>query len=435
VSAHRLASRDHTSVVGPPQSRRARRIAAGLLVVLLGAAVLGGYLYERHRTGSIYHPRARFVPQLSPTLPARGPARYAWPFYGYTADHTRFFPAPARLTPPFRTLWVHNGGSLLEFPPSLRGDRIFQLADDGVLSAIDIHTGRTFWQRRIGLLSASTPAAVGDAVYATVLARPDGVKQGEVLALAYATGKVLWSRALPSPSESSPLLAGGRVYFGSQNGTVYALNARDGSVVWTYHAAGAVKASPTLSDGMLYFGDYSGHVQAISEQTGRRIWDSGSEGALLGSGTFYSTAAVMYGRVFLGNTDGRIYAYDAFTGRLDWAVQTGAYVYSSPAIVDAPGLGPTVYAGSYDGSFYALNARSGRIAWRFHPGGRISGSATIVGRVVYFADLASHRTYGLGISTGRVVFQMNTGSFDPVISDGQDIYLTGYTGLYALAPK
>src|SRR5438067_3386628 len=59
--------------------------------------------------------------------------------------------------------------------------------------------------------------------------------------------------------------------------------------------------------------------------------DLGSGGALLGSGTFYSTAAVVYGRVYLGNTDGRVYAYDASSGRLDWAVQTGAYVYASPA--------------------------------------------------------------------------------------------------------
>ncbi len=203
------------------------------------------------------------------------------------------------------------------------------------------------------------------------------------------------------------------MFFGSQNGIVYALNARNGSVVWTYHAAGAVKASPTLSGGVLYFGDYSGHVQAISEQTGRRLWVSGSEGALLGSGTFYSTAAVVYGRVFLGNTDGRIYAYDAFTGRLDWAVQTGAYVYASPAVTNAPGLGPTIYLGSYDGTFYALNARSGQIAWSFNAHGRISGSATIVGRTVYFADLGERRTYGLGISTGRVVFEKDTGLLRP----------------------
>jgi outer membrane protein assembly factor BamB len=429
-------------VPGPSVSRspdggpnRTRWIAAALVLLLLLALALGGYLYERHRTGSIYHSGARFIPQASPTLPRHGPARYDWPFYGYSADHTRFFPAPARVFPPFTPIWVRTGDSLLEFPPSLSGDHIFQLADDGVLSAINIHTGHTFWQRRVGSLSASTPAAVGSTVYATLLARSDGVQKGEIVALAYATGRILWSRALPSPSESSPLVDDGHVFFGSQNGTVYALDAHNGDVVWTYHASGAVKASPTLADGILYFGDYSGHIQAISEQTGRRLWDSGSGGALLGSGTFYSTAAVMYGRVFLGNTDGRVYAYDAFTGQLDWAVQTGAYIYASPAIVNAPGLGPTVYVGSYNGTFYALNARTGQIEWRFHPGGRISGSATIVGRVVYFADLASHRTYGLGISTGRVVFQMHTGSFDPVISDGQDIYLTGYTGLYGLAPR
>ena len=56
----------------------------------------------------------------------------------------------------------------------------------------------------------------------------------------------------------------------------------------------------------------------MSERTGRRIWKSGSGGALLGSGTFYSTSAVVYGRVFLGNTDGRVYAYEARTGRLLW---------------------------------------------------------------------------------------------------------------------
>ena len=418
------------------RSKRARAIAAAG-VVLLAALALGGYLYERHRTGSVYHPGARFVPQPSPTLPAKpsGPRRWNWPLYGYSPNHTRYFPAPPRLFPPFKVDWIRDGHSLLEFPPVLQGDHIFQLADDGVLSAINIATGHSFWQRRLGSRSAASPAAVGDVVYATVLARPDGVQKGEAYALAYATGHVVWSRPLPSPSESSPLVVGDRMYFGSQNGTVYALDAHTGGVIWTYHAGGAVKASPTLSGGLLYFGDYSGHVQAISARTGRRVWISGSEGALFGSGTFYSTAAVMYGRVYLGNTDGRIYAYDAHTGALDWAVQTGAYVYSSPAIVSAPGLGPTVYSGSYDGTFYAISARSGHVDWTFHAGGKISGSATIVGRVVYFADLATHRTYGLGISTGRVVFRIHTGSFDPVISDGQNIYLTGLTGLYALSPK
>ncbi|HEX3433479.1 MAG TPA: PQQ-binding-like beta-propeller repeat protein [Solirubrobacteraceae bacterium] len=415
-----------------PRSKRARLIVAGAIALLVGVG-LAAYFYERDRTGSIYHPHARFVPEPTPA-PAPAEVETSWPLYGYTKNHTRFFPAPATLHAPFKQVWVNNAHTLLEFPPVIGGDHIFQLGDDGVIRALNKRTGHSFWRRSLGHLSASSPAVAGKTVFASVLSSGNS-GAGRVYALNYATGATRWSRDLPSASESSPLLDHGKLFFGSQNGTVYALNASNGSVIWTYHAAGAVKASPTLSEGKLYFGDYSGHVQAVSERTGRRIWISGSGGALLGSGTFYSTPAAFYGRIFLGNTDGRVYAYDAGTGKLDWAVQTGAYVYASPAVTNAPGLGPTIYLGSYDGTFYALNARSGQIAWKFAAHGKISGSATIVGRTVYFADLGTHRTYGLGISTGRPTFQLGTGSFDPVISDGKNIYLTGLSGLYAFAPR
>jgi outer membrane protein assembly factor BamB len=416
--------------------RRTKRllIAAGVLTVLVLVGALAGYLYKRGRTGSIYHPHARFTPEPTPTLPKTTPATFSWPIYGYTQDHTRFFPASPTVRPPFHVLWVLNRHALLEFPPVIYGDRLFQLADNGVLAAVDKRSGHTIWQRRLGQLSASTPAVTANTVYATVLNSGHPRHPGRIVALSSKTGDVRWFRSLPSPSESSPMIDEGRLFFGSQAGTVYALSAHDGHVIWSYHSSGAVKASPTLFDGKLYFGDYSGHLQAISERTGRLIWRSGSGGALLGSGTFYSTPAVFYGRVFLGNTDGRVYAYDAFTGKLDWAVQTGAYVYSSPAVTNAPGLGPTVYLGSYDGTFYALNARSGRVAWRYDAHGRISGSPTIVSNIVYFSCLGRHETFGLGVSTGRLVFEKHTGAFDPVVSDGRNIYLNGYTGLYGLEP-
>ena len=313
-------------------------------------------------------------------------------------------------------------------------NHIFQLGDDGVLRAVNTRTGQLFWQVRLGRLSASAPAVGGQHRVCDRARRrkrrlpgphrrPQLRERGDPL--------------VAQPSEPERVFAHGRPWQGVLRVTErdrLRPQRPDRADLWTYQAAGAVKASPTLAGGVLYFGDYSGHVQAISEQTGRRLWVSGSEGALLGSGTFYSTAAAVYGRIFLGNTDGRVYAYDAATGKLDWAVQTGAYVYASPAVTNAPGLGPTVYLGSYSGTFYALNARTGAIAWQFDAHGRISGSATIVGRTVYFADLGDHRTYGLGISTGRVLFEQDTGAFDAVISDGTNIYLTGTTGLYDLVP-
>jgi outer membrane protein assembly factor BamB len=414
-----------------------RRIVLAVLVVgiMLASVAAGGLHYYRQRTGNVYHPDAPFIADPPPTLPTRRIARTAWPMYGFATNHARAFPASAGLRPPFHITWVRGGSALLEFPPALYGNSVFQLADDGVLLSLDKGTGRELWSRRLGVVSASTPAVANNTVFATVMQRRTGLNAGRIVALNATTGAIRWSRDLPSPSESSPLVDGHRVFFGSTDGTVYALSTDNGSVQWTYRAAGAVKASPTLAYGNLYFGDYSGHLQAVSERTGARVWVSGSGGKLFGSGQFYSTAAVVDGRVFLGNTDGRIYAYDASSGSLDWAVQTGAYVYSSPAVTDAPGLGPTVYSGSYDGTFYALSARSGHEQWTYRAGGRISGSATIIGHVVYFADLGSRTTIGLGISTGRQVFGGFPGSFDPVVTDGTRVYLTGYTGLFALTPR
>ena len=96
--------------------------------------------------------------------------------------------------------------------------------------------------------------------------------------------------------------------------------------------------------------------------------------------------------------------------------------------------GRTVFVGSYDGRMYALRARSGSVRWSYNAGGRISGSATVIGRVVYFADLGHRRTTGLGTRTGRVVFRKDQGAYDPVISDGKHLYLTGNHSLTAMRP-
>ena len=112
-----------------------------------------------------------------------------------------------------------------------------------------------------------------------------------------------------------------------------------------------------------------------------------------------------------------------------WSRATGSYVYASAAV-----SGRTVFVGSYDGRMYALRARTGSVRWSYNAGGRISGSATVIGRVVYFADLGHRRTTGLGTRTGRVVFRKDQGAYDPVISDGKHLYLTGNHSLTAMRP-
>ena len=59
----------------------------------------------------------------------------------------------------------------------------------------------------------------------------------------------------------------------------------------------------------------------------------------------------------------------------------------------------------------------------------------MIGSVVYFADLGHRRTIGLRTKSGRRAFHRDSGAYDPVISDGKHLYLTGNHSLTALRPR
>jgi outer membrane protein assembly factor BamB len=425
----------------PPARRPRRRV---LLVGLLVALLLGGgaaLFLALAKPGDVSHPSVEFTAPTTATQPPPKPQpkdTFLWQTYGFTPARTRdFSDAPRNLRPPLHRGWTYRGGALLEFPPVIDGPSLYVLDDDGIVTAIDKLTGHVRWTHKLGGLAAASPAVGDGNVYAVALNGLGGSGTGRVAAYGPRTGHVIWARDLPARAESSPLLHNGTLYFGSEDGTVYALDAKNGHTRWKYQAGGAVKGGPALADGILYFGDYSGHVHAVRAHDGHEVWSVGTNGARFGfgSGQFYSTPAVAFGRVYLGNTDGRVYSFAAHSGKLAWATGTGAYVYSSAAVADVRGVGPTVFIGSYDGTFYAFDARSGTVRWRFSAGAKISGSSTVVRNVVYFSDLQpGNDTYGLDVRTGRKVFFWPDGAFNPVVADTRAIYLAGYGNLYELLP-
>ena len=100
-----------------------------------------------------------------------------------------------------------------------------------------------------------------------------------------------------------------------------------------------------------------------------------------------------------------------------------------------PSTPPTVYIGSVDHNLYALDADSGDTIWTAGVGGFISGSASVIDDVVYASDSDNQRTYGWAVDDGHVVYEVDKGQYNPVISDGRRIYLTGYAGITKLTPK
>jgi len=350
--------------------------------------------------------------------------------YGYDTARLRA-PLGFKVRPPFRRepLWTFRAQALLEFPPVIAYDRIYIVNNAGTVFALSQGTGKVLWKYRSRRCSAASPAVDNHLVFVSLLNKPPcnashGV-DGKVIAFDAETGRIRWQRII-GPSESSPLVADNMVIVGDWSHDVYAFTAASGNLRWHFKAGGLVKGAISQSGNRVYFGSYDTHVYALDLHTGKQVWRASSQPRIGRTGTFYANAAVAYGRVYIGATDGKMYSFGATSGKLRWSNGTGDFVYSSAAVWKG-----NVLVGSYDGTFYSFDAATGDVRWQFHAGGKISGSSSVIDGVVYFSTL-SGRTYGLNARTGKVVWTYPTGQYAAVVASKSRLYLVGYSKLYAL---
>jgi hypothetical protein len=88
-----------------------------------------------------------------------------------------------------------------------------------------------------------------------------------------------------------------------------------------------------------------------------------------------------------------------------------------------------VYVGSSDGKLYALNARTGALLWSYTTAGGVDSTAVSNG-VVYFGSNGDHSVYALNASTGAKLWSYTTGGYvvsSPAVSNGV-IYIGSFDG-------
>ncbi len=411
-----------------PRKRVDGLVRFSALMLGIGVLAIMLYIWVAGKNKDVSNPNVEFKTPSKPRGVQIRPETFVWPVYGYKSDRQRALAAD--VGPPLRPLWRFNANQLLEFSPILVRGVLYVVRKDSRVYAIDAKTGRQIWTRKIGKLNASSPAYDNGRIFVVTLS-------GRIVAMSAKSGRIHWAKNLGSRSESSPMVLGDTVVFGTEGGKLFRVRQKTGRTVWTYDAGGAIKGGPAYASGRIFVGAYGGTVHAIRAGSGSRIWRSSTSGARFGfgSGNFYATPTVAYGRVYVGNTDGKMYSFSASSGALGWSKGTGSYVYGAAASENVSKLGPTIFFGSYSGTFYALNARSGAVRWSYASGGKISGAPTVVGDVVYFSTIDTTNTYGLNTRTGKRVFARGSGAYNPAISDGSRIYLTGYESVSAYVPR
>ncbi|HET6455605.1 MAG TPA: PQQ-binding-like beta-propeller repeat protein, partial [Armatimonadota bacterium] len=189
--------------------------------------------------------------------------------------------------------------------PMVSGDRVIITSRVGAW-ALDRKTGKKRWDLGGNHRGCS---AVGNLIYA--------IRGNLPTAINPADGKVAWEGTEKlGDSASAAAVAGGTMVVGDADGRVCAFSIRDGRLLWTFRTGSSVSAlqpykrgesdvnsSPAVSGDTVYIGGSDGNLYALSLKTGEKLW-SHNLGVPIAS-----SPAISGNAVFVGAYDGNVYAF------------------------------------------------------------------------------------------------------------------------------
>ena len=201
----------------------------------------------------------------------------------------------------------------------------------------------------------------------------------------------LWLFEVEEGIESGAAIADGVVYVGALDGKLYAVSLTDGSQVWAYEATDEIKASPSVDAGTVYIGDASGVFHAVDAKTGKARWTFSAESEIVSSANFHE------GRILFGSNDQFLYCLES-DGSLAWKIETGGYVYGTPAIVDG-----IAYSAGCDGFLRAIDVATGKETRQIQLNAYIGASPAVRDGVAYMGTF-ENQVVAVDLVAGKVLW-------------------------------
>ena len=194
----------------------------------------------------------------------------------------------------------------------------------------------------------------------------------------------------------------------------------NGTEKWRFNITGRIEhQSPAISeDGTIYVGDSEGYLYAINSNNGTLKWKTKLKKHIISS-----PAIADDGTIYLG-ADNKMCAVNS-NGTIKWTYDTGEAIRASPAIGDDG----VVYVSSHDGYFYAFYPNSGILKWRVKIGNYIdcySSPAIDDNGIIYVGG--GHKFFAI-YQNGSIKWSSNPESLfgsSPVIDYDGTVYTSDY---------
>jgi outer membrane protein assembly factor BamB/tRNA A-37 threonylcarbamoyl transferase component Bud32 len=328
--------------------------------------------------------RLRYRPMAVPIGMAAPPS---------TNGGTGFFEEEAAQTGTVQPKWKFKTEDEIRCNPTTVREIALVGSYDTNMWALKLQTGELLWKfpTRGGI--ASSPV-VDEASKLVIF----GSEDNSLYAVDFRSGRISWSYVTKDRVRGTPRIAHEHVFFGSDDGKIYALGVATGRFLWSFDMSNPVRSRPFVSNELVIVGCESGEVIALG-LSGSRKWSYRTKRGVISSPHVNEEEGIVY----VGSTDGFMYALDVLNGYNSWRFRTNGPIISSP--ISHKGY---LYFGSADGSLYCLNAQTSRERWKFTTEKPIVSSPIVARNYVFFGGTDGY-FYCVDADTGRERWKFKTG--------------------------
>lgn len=199
-----------------------------------------------------------------------------------------------------------------------------------------------------------------------------------------------------------------------------------GKMAWS-QKFGPVFSSSVAGLGMLFIGSTDGYLYALRQDTGAIVWRD-----LVHDNLTDSTPTLEGQVLFVSVHSTALEALDARTGQVYWQFETSEKIQSPPLAVAG-----RVFLASRT-TVWALNASSGKLLWKFHRGVEgwpTTAAPTFMGNRLYIALGSGSQFWALNASNGQIMWSFDTGdriTSTALVAANKVYFATWHGVIYAL---
>ena len=259
----------------------------------------------------------------------------------------------SKLPEALELLWTYEGDDSIDSSAAIVDGVVYVGTFSGDLLALSLQDGSLRWKYSVGEegLGESSPAVSNGVVYVGDLA-------GVVHAVDTVSGEAVWTFQTLGEIKSSPVIIKEKLLIGSYDEHVYCLSAKSGELLWKLRSNGFIHGTPATSKGLTYVTGCDSMLRAVRISR----WQ----------GDVSDRLRLLYCRIprlslvaspIYGTFDNQVLAVDLAKLNIAWRYEHPVRhfpFYSSAAVVDG-----RVVLGGRDKMVHCLDARSGGSAVDF----------------------------------------------------------------------